>query len=128
MDQIMQSFDWIAEYLEWSNAGESIAGSRVAAGSGIGPCDGSSEGFIASYLEWMESAAPAPEAVFDLARREAALWAAMRAESDYVHILRRMLEAGDASPRSMTTAFDAMEGVAADVHALVSKVLELRLH
>jgi hypothetical protein len=128
MDQIMRSVDWMVEYLEWSNCGEPVAGSRVAAENEIDPRDGTSEEFVASYLEWMASAGPAPEAIYELARREAALWAAMRAESDCVSILRRMLEAGDASPRTMSSAFEAMEGVAADVHALVSKVLELRLH
>lgn len=128
MDQVMRGVDWIAEYLEWSNAGEAIAGSRVAAASGTGPHDATSGAFIASYLEWMESALPAPEAVFDLARREAALWAAMRAESDCVRLLRRILEANGGTPRSLYSAFDEMEHVAADVHALVSEVLELRVH
>jgi hypothetical protein len=120
--------DWIAEYLEWSNAGESIAGSSVAAASRIEPGDGAGEAFIASYLEWMESAAEASEAALELARREAALWAAMRAESDCVRILRRMLETAGTTPRALYSAFDEMEHVAADVHALVDKVLELRVH
>jgi hypothetical protein len=171
MDQIMQSVDWVAEYLEWSNAGGSIAGSRISAESATGAQDGSSEAYIASYLDWMASAEPAPEAVFELARREAALWAAMRAESDCVSILRRILEAGDASPRDVSSAFEALEradrlledersawhalaalggsvplklagpqlrsasdwphaleDVAADLHALMGKVLELRVH
>ncbi len=122
----MRSVDWIAEYLEWSNSGESIAGSSAA--SRIEPGDGAGEAFIASYLEWMESAAEASEAALESARREAALWAAMRAESDCVRILRRMLEAAGTTPRALSSAFDEMEHVAADVHALVDKVLELRVH
>jgi hypothetical protein len=129
MDQVNTTIDWIVEYLEWSNAGERDFWPGAPAGSGIDAAGaGSSSEFSAAYLEWTDAAQAVIEPGFDLARREAALWAALRTESDCVHILRQLLEAGDAPPRSMKFAFEAIEDVAADVHALMGKVLELRVH
>jgi hypothetical protein len=129
MDQIKSTVDWIVEYLEWSNAGERGALPGVLAAVSVeAASDGAGDGFAAAYLEWMDAAQPVSEPGFDLARREAALWAALCTESDCVHILRQLLDAGDAPPRTVKFAFEAIEDVAADVHALMGKVLELRVH
>jgi hypothetical protein len=129
MDQIRSTVDWIVEYLEWSSEGERALVTGALAGSGIDAASAGSDGeFSAAYLEWMDAAQAVTKPAFDLARREAALWAALRTESDCVHLLRQLLEAGDAPPRSMTFAFETLEDVAADVHALMGKVLEMRVH
>jgi hypothetical protein len=129
MDQIKSSVDWMVEYLEWSSAGERGALPGVLAAVSVEVAsDGAGDGFAAAYLEWMDAPQAVPEPGFDLARREAALWAALRTESDCVHILRQLLEARDAPPRSVKFAFETIEDVAADVHALMGKVLELRVH
>jgi hypothetical protein len=129
MDQIKSGVDWIVEFLEWSSADERTVGPGVLAVGGIEAASaGAGDEFAAAYLEWMDAAQPVSEPGFDLARREAALWAALRTESDCVHILRQLLEAGDAPPRTVRFAFEAIEDVAADVHALMGKVLELRVH
>lgn len=129
MDQIKSSVDWMVEYLEWSSAGERDALPRVLATVSVeAASDGAGDGFATAYLEWMDAAQAMTEPDFNLARREAALWAALRTESDCVHMLRQLLEARDAPPRSVSFAFDTLEDVAADVHALMGKVLELRVH
>lgn len=176
MDRLTGSADWIAEYLEWSGAGE-VGGSQGAraSGSGASADEGVGGTFVAAYLEWMQGAA---DEASEIARREAALWAALRTESECVRILRRLLEARDAAPGALQFAYEALEcadrlledersawlalealrrsqaaqqrmvrhrhvggewyalddwphaieHVAADVHALMGKVLELRTH
>jgi hypothetical protein len=173
MDRLTGRADWIAEYLEWSGAGEIAATPGARAG---GQSESAGDGtFAAAYLDWMDAAV---EDVTEAARREAALWAALRTESECVRILRRMLEARVTTPGALNFAYEALEQadrllddersawlalealrasesvqrplarrrhvgnewyglddwphaiehVAADVHALMGKVLELRTH
>lgn len=173
MDRLTGSTDWIAEYLEWSGLGEVALTPGARAG---GARESSGDGaFAAAYLDWMDAAV---EEVTAIARREAALWAALRTESECVRILRRVLEARETTPGALAFAYEALEQadrlledersawlalealraseavqrplpqrrhignewygrdewphaiehVAADVHALMGKVLELRTH
>ena len=137
--------DWVAAYQDWMDCDEGIA------------C--SSEETAIAYLEW-NAAAPAARAekfVGDTltldALRESMLVAALRTEADYLHILRRAMDAGDAAFPARKLVVDALsqaeklledeqrawvalmgprppalEGVAADVHALAGRLLELQLH
>ena len=129
MDEISGKDDWIDAYLEWTNSeGQAVGvclppGGRIAQAGAAAGVD-----FAAAYLEWMDAAQVARESgpgrragafvayaggagemneldVF----REAALLVALRTESDCVRILRRILEAGDASPRAVTFAYEALQ-------------------
>jgi len=83
----------------------------------------SSQEWVAAYLEWFElpdtdwvdepeSMLPA-QASADLARidarSEAVLLWALRTESDCMHILRELLEAGDSAPERIRQTVQALE-------------------
>ena len=136
--------DWVAAYLDWMESDDQLS------------C--SSEETAVAYLEWLEAAPAGPgltaddKATLD-ALRESMLLTAMRTEADYLHILRRVMEAGDAALPARKLVVDALtqaekllederrawlalmgprplalEGVAADVHTLAGRLLELRVH
>jgi hypothetical protein len=167
--------DWVAAYLDWAqwdDAADGRAASEIAE-----TVAWSSEETAAAYLEWIV-AVPTARPVFPGdaetldAFRESMLLAALRTEADYLHILRRVMDAGDAAFPARKLAVDALmqaeklledeqrawsalkglrngerrepraeaetdslagwplalEGVAADVHALAGRLLELQVH
>jgi hypothetical protein len=101
------------------------------------------ENWIGAYLDWMGADEQAPVQVYaewgDEASLErgaseleelsaAALLAAVRAESDCVHILRGILDAPAPRLREVKDACRALEHMADDVHAMTSRVLGRRIH
>jgi hypothetical protein len=161
--------DWVAAYLDWAQRDDAVDG---RAGSGVAEtATWSSEETAAAYLEWIV-AAPAADAETLDAFRESMLLTALRTEADYLHILRRVMDAGDAAFPARKLVVDALvqaeklledeqrawcalrglrggerfepraqgesdslagwplalEGVAADVHALAGRLLELQVH
>jgi hypothetical protein len=143
--------DWVAAYLDWAERDDAV--DERAAASGIaGTVAWSSEETAAAYLEWIV-AAPAADAETLDAFRESMLLTALRTEADYLHILRRVMDAGDAAFPARKLVVDALVqaeklledeqrawgalmgtrdwplgGVAADVHALAGRLLELQVH
>jgi hypothetical protein len=142
--------DWVAAYLDWAQWDDAAEG---RAASGVAETVAwSSEETAAAYLEWI-AAAPAAGAETLDAFRESMLLTALRTEADYLHILRRVMDAGDAAFPARKLVVDALvqaeklledeqrawgalrgtrdwplEGVAADVHALAGRLLELQVH
>lgn len=153
MEQDRSTAEWIAEYLEWTDAhGEPR------------------EDLAEAFFDWPDAAragAPAAGSEGDGLEklREAVLLWALRTESDCMHILRKVLDERSSAPdilrlayeglehaermlenerrawhalttlrnRAWTPNFDsdwphAFEGVVTDVRALAGKVLELRPH
>lgn len=117
MNQSMSTFDWVGEYLDWTQPdGWTVDASPLAT---LGPAQSSAEvgqGFVTAYLEWMDwvepvraAKSPYRAAARDTARSggdmagldvfEEALLAALRAESDCLELLRRILDAGETPPR-----------------------------
>jgi hypothetical protein len=192
MSAYAMSGDWIAAYLDWGQWGaeglRTIAQAPIAAEGIAEALACSSEEAAAAYLEWI---APAPAAetlsrALDSARRapppddtgtldalrESMLLTALRTEADYLHILRRVMDAGEAALPARKLVVDALtqaeklleeeqrawsalrglrngelrearaeregdllagwplalEGVAAEVHALAGRLLDLQVH
>lgn len=110
MDQRYDDSQWIAAYLEWTAAdrdGLDAARTDPAHGGGEDQMQ-----FVQAYLDWMDArrseAAPKPEPTV-AATREAILLAALRTESDCIRVLRRVLDGGEASPRAVGLACEAIE-------------------
>jgi hypothetical protein len=124
MDQRHAESQWIAAYLEWTHAASGASDFQsvdpVPAVNGEDAAQ-----FASAYFEWtdarrIESAPrrapdigaarpPNGELAVPSATREAILLAALRAESDCVRFLRRVLDAGEASPRAVGLACEAIE-------------------
>lgn len=109
--------DWIAAYLDWSHPGvrEPAAAAMELKGS---------DEIAAAYLEWIDAAQG------DISR-EAILLSALRAQSDCVQVLRRLLEGALGEPHApqLDAEFpQALAVIAADVSELRGKVQALRLH
>jgi len=117
MNQSQSTFDWIREYLDWTQPdGWTIGSSSHALG---GPVQSSADGgeeFATAYLDWMNwmepmRAAKSPyratardsvgssDGMAGLNVFEEALLAALRAESDCLQLLRGILDAGRTPPR-----------------------------
>ena len=179
--------DWVAAYLDWAQWDAAIVPPLFATDGISETVACSSEETAAAYLEWI-AAVPAAGAEMvararDSARRalsaetletfrESMLLTALRTEADYLHILRRVMDAGDAAFPARKLVVDALtqaeklledeqrawcsliglrngelsepraqdergfpadwplalEGVAADVHALAGRLVELQVH
>lgn len=162
--------DWVAAYLDWAQW-DDAADERAAVGGIAETVAWSSEETAAAYLEWIVAAptagAETPARARESARRvfppddaetldafrESMLLTALRTEADYLHILRRVMDAGDAAFPARKLVVDALvqaeklledeqrawgalmgtrdwplEGVVADVHALAGRLLELQVH
>jgi hypothetical protein len=150
--------DWVAAYLDWAER-DDAEDERAAAGGVAETGAWGSEETAAAYLEWIVAVPTArrvllPDDAETLdALRESMLLAALRTEADYLHILRRVMDAGDAAFPARKLVVDALvqadklledeqrawgalmgtrdrplEGVAADVHALAGRLLELQVH
>jgi hypothetical protein len=182
--------DWVAAYLDWAQWGAAIAPTLFASDGISEAVTCSSEETATAYLEWIVAAPtaaaealvrtrdsagrtlPRDDAATLDAFRESMLLTALRTEADYLHILRRVMDAGDAAFPARKLVVDALiqaeklledeqrawcalmglrngellepraqgerdflagwplalEGVAADVHALAGKLLELQVH
>jgi len=111
--------NWINEYLEWMDPGSSGISATPAISA-----DANMD-FVAAYLEWIDSApsvtapgratvvahAPAPagiEIYRPEALREAILLMALRTESECVHVLRQVVDQGDATSRTVELAAEAI--------------------
>jgi hypothetical protein len=111
MDERYSATEWIAAYLEWAGAAREA---RDAGSIDPAPAAAEEDGieFARAYFEWMDArrteAAPKPEPSV-AATREAILLAALRTESDCIRVLRRVLDAGEASPRAVGLACEAIE-------------------
>ena len=57
--------------------------------------------WVAAYLEWIDDEPAAPS-------RETMLLSALRAESDCLHVLRQVLDAGESSAGSVQLAIDGL--------------------
>jgi hypothetical protein len=179
--------DWITAYLDWEqwDAADARAPAPALFAAEViaetAAC--SSEETATAYLEWIAPAAgvetlaraadsarrafpPEDTGTLD-AFRESMLLTALRTEADYLHILRRVMDAGDAAFPARKLVVDALtqaeklledeqrawsalralrkasaererdflagwppalEGVAADVHALAGRLRELQTH
>jgi len=173
--------DWVAAYLDWAQRDAAIVPALFATDGISETVACSSEETAAAYLEWIVAAPeagaealvrtrdsasrtlPRDDAATLEAFRESMLLAALRTEADYLHILRRVMDAGDAAFPARKLVVDALvqaeklledeqrawcalmgraqgerdflagwplalEGVAADVHALAGKLVELQVH
>jgi hypothetical protein len=112
MDQRHVESNWIAAYLEWTNAAREAPVARsIDPDPAVAEEDGMQ--FASTYFEWMDArrieAAPRRAPGIG-ATQEAILLAALRTESDCVRFLRRVLDAGQASPRAVGLACEAIEG------------------
>ena len=163
--------DWVAAYLDWAQWDAAIMPALSATDGISETVTCSSEETAAAYLEWIVAAPIAGAETIARARdstrrvfppddaetldafRESILLTALRTEADYLHILRRVMDAGDAAFPARKLVVDALvqaeklledeqrawgalrgtrdrplEGVAADVHALAGRFLELQVH
>ena len=152
MEQNANTAEWIAAYLEWTDA------------------EGAGQEFAEACIDWT---VPARTSASDVGGegeglerlRESVLVWALRTESDCMHILRKVLDERSAAPDILRLAYEglehaermleneqrawhalttlrncawatgfdsdwphAFEGVVTDVRALAGKVLELRPH
>jgi hypothetical protein len=117
MNQSKSTFDWIGEYLDWTQPdGWTVGASPHATG---GPAQASADvgqEFVTAYLDWMDWVEPVRAAkspyraiardsvgsggdMAGLDAFEEALVAALRTESDCLQLLRRVLDAGKTPPR-----------------------------
>lgn len=128
MDQNRFAVDWIGAYLEWSNSDDPAAGSSSFRSNGIVEPSADAGGeFPAAYFEWMDAIEPARQADFREyaiaaaadsggggaagerdAFREVTLLAALQTEADCVHILRRILDGGGATPGTVKLVCEAI--------------------
>lgn len=111
MDQIHAESIWIAAYLEWTGAArEAPAVRSIDPDPAAADEDGMQ--FARAYFEWMDArrieAAPRRRPSIG-ATQEAILLAALRTESDCMRFLQRVLDAGEASPRAVGLACEALE-------------------
>ena len=182
--------DWVAAYLDWAQWDAAIMPALSATDGISETVSCSSEETAAAYLEWIVAAPiagaetiarerdstrrvfPPDDAETLDAFRESMLLTALRTEADYLHTLRRVLDAGDPGFPARKLVADALmqadkllederrawcalmalrsgeplephaqgesdflegwplalEGVAADVHALAGRFLELQVH
>lgn len=166
MHQSPSAVNWIDEYLDWVTPAH-----RPRDTLGQSQHMRTNVESVAAYLEWMDvdrsdNEAPIAPPLHDPAPvRETALLAALQTESDCMHMMRRALDAGEPSAKTLQLAKealeharrlmenergawsalcsqavdtppafshtswpDALEGVAADLHALTGKVLALQAH
>lgn len=114
--------DWMVEFLEWS---DTEARGCALGGAGGDAARDAGEDFRSAYLDWMGEEAPGHETgIFldagasdgdtddelgglDVFRES--LLVALQTESDCIQFLRRVLDAGGASPGTMDMAFEALE-------------------
>jgi len=123
MDSSISTGTWINAYLEWMNEGIDVAARDSPARGGVEEQDADAgEEFVGAYLDWIDrprlagardSLASNPgragDSLGDPDRfREAILLVALHTESDCMQIVRRVLEAGDATPRTVELAMDAL--------------------
>jgi hypothetical protein len=109
MEERYSATEWIAAYLEWAGAAREA---RDAGSIDPAPAAAEEDGieFARAYFEWMDArrlesaAAREPNTT-----RQAILLAALRTESDCMRFLRRVLDAGEASPRAVGLACEAIE-------------------
>jgi len=115
MDDRYSGTHWIAAYLEWADAGR---GTLDAAPIDPPPAsaDENRLRFIDAYHEWMdagrhaaEPASSSGEIPLASAKREAILLAALRAQSNCIRVLRRVLDAGQTSPYAVGLACETIE-------------------
>lgn len=117
MNQSKSTFDWIGEYLDWTQPDGWTAGaSPLATGGAVQASADIGEEFVSAYFDWMDwvepvraAKSPYRAAARDSVRRggdmagldvfEEALLAALRTESDCLQLLRRVLDAGETPPR-----------------------------
>ena len=134
MDRRRSAVNWIGAYLEWTNVDNWANGPGFSARRGFGAAGAdASEAYAAAYLDWMDggqqlyvanpyyhAAAPASHpggnaddiiddesSGLDVFRE--ALMVALHTESDCIQFLRRILDADDATPRTVTLALEALE-------------------
>jgi hypothetical protein len=100
--------NWIGEYLEWIGAGEQVP--------------------VPDDVALDEEASFASESLDERTLREAALLAALRAESDCVHVLRGIIDDPTPRPQAVKEACAALEHLADEVNAMASRVLATRIH
>lgn len=122
MDQMNYATDWVGAYLEWTEIEWAESG-RGSISRGIAAAD---DDFPAAYLEWLDAGVPAhapPRGNRGAtpARRasdviggsggfhEAVLLAALHTESDCLHLLRQVLDAGAPNRGTVRLAVEALE-------------------
>jgi hypothetical protein len=123
MDSSNSTGTWIKAYLEWMNEGIDVAWQDSSArGSVEEQGADAGEEFVGAYLDWIDRPRPAGardslagnpgragDSLGSLDRfREAILLVALHTEFDCMQIVRRVLEAGDATPRTAELAMDAL--------------------
>lgn len=123
MVQINSATDWIGAYLEWTH-GERME--NAAGSSARGGMAGTDGDYPAVYLEWLDASEPAQAPLrgsraATLSRRasdvfggasgfhEAVLLAALHTESDCLHLLRQVLDAGAPNRGTVRLAVEALE-------------------
>lgn len=117
MNQSESTYDWVGEYLDWTQPdGWAIGASSDARGGPVQSGADAGEEFVTAYLDWIGCAEPvrAARSAYRAAARdsiwrgdgmagldvfEEALMAALRAESDCLQLLRGILDAGKTPPR-----------------------------
>lgn len=110
------TFDWIGQYLDWTQPdGWAVGAHRLAASGPAQPSAEAGRAFVAAYLDWMdgcEPVRPAPSPYRAAARHsvrrngdltgldvfEEVLLAALRTQSDCLQMLRGVLDAGKSPP------------------------------
>lgn len=117
MNQSKSTFDWVGEYLDWTQPdGWAIGASSHAPGAPAHSSADAGEEFVTAYLDWINWVEPvrADRSPYRAAARdsvrsgddmagldvfEEALLAALRTESDCLQLLRGILDAGKTPPR-----------------------------
>lgn len=117
MNQIESTFDWIGEYLDWTQPDGWTAGASPFAMDDPAQASAKiSQEFVTAYLDWINLAEPVRAAMspYRAAARdslgsrddmaglgvfEEALVAALRTESDCLRLLRGILDADKSPPR-----------------------------
>jgi len=119
MEQTIRTADWIGSYLEWIDA--SWAAPSAPATQAEAETD-----FCAAYLDWIEADLTAGTERRDVSRqmygrrtsdtvagtsgfREAVLLAALHAESDCLHIMRRLVENSGVEAETLRLALKALD-------------------
>ena len=122
MNRSMSSFDWIGEYLDWTQPdGWTVGANPLATGGTVQASAAMCQDFVAAYFDWMDGMEPLRAAkspyravsgnsvggsgdMAGLDMFEAALMAALRTESDCLQLLQRVLDTRGTPPRFLKFA------------------------
>ncbi len=115
MDDRYSGTDWIAAYFEWADAGPGTL-DRAPIDPLAAAADEDTLRFVDAYLDWMDARRPAiaplpPSGNIALAaaKREVILLAALRAQSNCIRVLRRVLDGGQTAPYAVGLACETIE-------------------